>query len=104
MAIINRYSFLILCFCVLVDSRFFHRPLILDDEFIAMLESNTPNARRPVALSNNQTLSSDNVDNNIRQLNNNYENGRTFKLKFHSNLNLPRYLRHTGPNFSRKRI
>jgi len=104
MAIINRYSFLILCFCLLVHSRFLHLPLILDDELIALLESNNLDDYRPVDLSYDQTVSSDNDDNKVRQINNNYENGKKRKLNFHSNLNLPRYLRHTDPNFSREKI
>lgn len=103
MALITRYSFLLLCFTLLVHCRLFHRPLILDDEFMAMLGSNTNQDHRPSKLMDDGTLSSYNDENVNQQLTNNYENGKTTKLIIYSNLNLPRYLRSTKSIFPRKR-
>lgn len=78
---ITQYFLLVVYCSCLIQARFFHRPLILDDEFMAMLETNAydePN-NSPVY---NPLINKDYDDGN-----------RAIKKKIHSNLNLPRYLR-----------
>jgi hypothetical protein len=80
MLIISRYTFIVLIFCLTVDSRFFHRPLILDDEFMAMLESTIYDDDRQLDL-------------NSFKKTNNEDRGRVLKTTFYPNFHLPRYLR-----------
>src|SRR4051812_3448394 len=91
MVMIHRYNLLILCFCFLVHSRFLHRPLMLDDDYLAILESNTHDGHNRLS---DVSLSSDSDEANIQQLMNKYGiEKKMFKLNFHSFLHLPRYLR-----------
>jgi hypothetical protein len=89
MPAIHRYSFLILCIGLLVQSRYFHQPLILYDEFMAMLESNSYDD-----LSDDRKISLDDDENLLEQLFNNFDSDRTLKSNLRTNLHLPRYLRH----------
>jgi len=83
---IGYYTFLILCFSLLIHSRVFHRPLLLDDEFMAMLESYATD-------DHHRTTPATEEENILDQLDKDYEIGKAIKSHFHINLHLPRYLR-----------
>jgi hypothetical protein len=90
MPTIHRYSFfLILCFGLMVQCRFFHQPLILHDEFLAMLESNSYEDHQ-----HSSDLPVNDDEQFLDELFNNYEPVRTLKSTLRPNLHLPRYLRH----------
>jgi hypothetical protein len=88
MPIIHRYSFLILCIGLLVQSRYFHQPLILYDEFMVMLEPDSYDDHHP----SDQPVDDD--EHLLEQLFNSDESARTLKSNLRTNLHLPRYLRH----------
>jgi hypothetical protein len=88
--------------CLIVHSGFIHRPIIYNEDLLAMIESN--------GLSNNDDDNSNRNeryranfyqsllpflydDNTIRQMINHNKNAKRSKLNLHTNLNLPRYLR-----------
>jgi hypothetical protein len=79
MSIILRYSFILLFFCLLVQPRFFHRPLVLSDEFMAMIESIVNDNHHQTDLYPYDKKSD-------------YDR-KTLNMNFQSNIHLPRYLR-----------
>lgn len=85
---ITQYFLLVIYCSCLIQARFFHRPLILDDEFMAMLETNAYDE------SNNPSIYNPAISDQYVFISKDYDDGnRAIKKKIHSNLNLPRYLR-----------
>ncbi|CAF3334549.1 unnamed protein product [Rotaria sp. Silwood2] len=95
MTIIYHYVLFTLFFALLIHSYIIHPPLLVNDELMDILESNKDvNNRQPDLYYS--TLRSYDVLKFIEELINSYESGKTSNRYFHSNLNLPRYLRHTN--------
>lgn len=82
---------LLLSSALLVQGRFFHRPIILDDELMAMLEVDSYQDFRPSDSSHQSAGLSTNEDILLSQLFDQGDAGKRFK----NNLHLPRYLRST---------
>lgn len=83
---------LLLCSALLVQCRYFHRPIILDDELMAMLEVDSYQDLRPSDSSNPLAGLPGDEEILLSQLFDQGDVGKRFK----SNLHLPRYLR--SPN------
>ena len=82
---------LLLCSALLVHCRYFHRPIILDDELMAMLEVDSYPDFRSSESSYQPVIVSTNGDTLLSQLFDRNDVGKRFK----TNLHLPRYLRST---------
>ena len=80
---------LLLSSALLVHGRFFHRPIILDDELMAMLEVDSYQDFRPSDSSYQSAGLSTNEDILLSQLFDQNDAGKRYR----SNLHLPRYLR-----------
>lgn len=92
MNIIYNYVLFILFFGLIANSYLFHRPLILNDDLMSVLETSDNNDHSE-NVEKYDPVSYNNFLEFIQELINEDEKGKAPRMYMQSNLNLPRYLR-----------
>ena len=99
MQVIYRCYLFVLISCVLVQSQFFHGPMLIDADFVALLEASANAHSRRYDFHRPRKLfpSSNNNKNqikNVQHIPNNNPRKMASKVNLRVNTHLPRYLRY----------